>query len=643
MTRLLFLLVCGLASLASFSQQAAFSPTSSTQGVPAERTCASHDKYVEMMGLQKFSESRARIEQHAAQWAPVLEQQRANGNNPVVNLPVVFHILYNTSTQNISDAQIMSQLQILNDDFRRTNSDADDTWSQAADSEIEFCLATIDPNGNATDGILRVSTSVSSFGTNDNMKFSSSGGSDAWPAGSYLNFWVCNIGGGILGYAQFPGGPTATDGVVCGYQYVGNIGTASAPFNLGRTATHEVGHWLNLRHIWGDGGCGVDDLVADTPESDASNFGCATGHVSCGSADMVQNYMDYSDDACMNLYTSGQAARMQALFAAGGARSSLLTSNGCAPACETACGCTNPAACNYDSSASNDDGSCDFSCFGCTDPTACNFDSEATEDDGSCIGSGTSVTMTLLTDDYPAETSWNITDAEGASWLSGGAYTAAFTSFTASVCLADGCYTMNIFDSYGDGICCGFGDGSYSLADEAGNILASGGSFGFEESTDFCIENTEPIAGCMESTACNYNSAATETADCTYASGCNYCSGATNGTGTVMNGDSDGDGVCDGDEVIGCSDEVACNYIPNATDEGDCEYALEGYDCDGNPVVISCPADINGNGSIEVADLLLLLGDFGCTADCTAADVNQDGFVNVIDVLLFLATFGEDC
>ena len=149
-------------------------------------------------------------------------------------------------------------------------------------------MATIDPNGAATNGITRTSTSVSAFGTNDEMKFNSSGGKDAWPASDYLNMWVCDISGGILGYAQFPGGNPATDGVVMDYQYFGTIGTATAPFDLGRTTTHEVGHWLNLRHIWGDGNCNADDFVSDTPTSDAANYGCATTHTSCNSLDMVQ-------------------------------------------------------------------------------------------------------------------------------------------------------------------------------------------------------------------------------------------------------------------------------------------------------------------------------------------------------------------
>jgi len=380
------------------------------------------------------------IEKQTQRW---IKENAGNTNRAVTTIPIVFHVVYRTSSENISDAQIQSQLDVLNEDFRRLNSDADGTWSQAADTEIEFCLATVDPDGNATTGITRTSTSVSSFGTNDGMKFNSSGGKDAWPAGDYLNFWVCNIGGGILGYAQFPGGSAATDGVVCDYRYTGTIGTATAPFNLGRTATHEVGHWLNLRHIWGDGGCSVDDFVSDTPTSDGPNYGCTPSHVSCSSTDMVQNYMDYSDDACMNLYTLGQKNRMLALFAPGGFRASLLSSNGC--------GNGNPP----------------------PPPPTCD-DNE--------------VTVTINFDNYPEETSWQLTNSAGTVVASGGTYGGQADGSTLSIdlCLVDGCYDFTINDAYGDGICCAYGSGSYTVTNN-GNTLASGGAFGSSETTNICV------------------------------------------------------------------------------------------------------------------------------------------------------------
>lgn len=432
----------------------------------AQRTCGS----MEILEMQiqedpKRGETLDQIEAHTL----AIETSGERNVNGVITIPVVVHVLYNNSTENISDAQILSQIQVLNDDFRRFNADADDTWSQAADSEIEFCMATSDPNGNPTDGILRVPTSVSAFGTNDEMKFTSSGGSDAWPASDYLNMWVCDISGGILGYAQFPGGSSATDGVVCDYQYFGTVGVATAPFDGGRTTTHEVGHWLNLRHIWGDGNCNADDFVSDTPSSDGPNYGCAVGTVSCSSTDMVQNYMDYSDDGCMNLYTVGQKNRMRALFESGGYRSSLLNSQACGPVV--------PATCD-DGIQNGDETGVDCGGSNC-EP---------------CICHGVEVTVTLNFDNYPEETSWQISDGSGVV-ASGGTYPSApdGSTLTITECLPEACYTFTIFDSYGDGICCGYGSGSYAVTDEFGNELASGASFGSSEATEFCVSDpTEP-------------------------------------------------------------------------------------------------------------------------------------------------------
>ena len=300
-----------------------------SQAQVEDRNCSAMDHL--QIQIDKDPATIQRMEAVERHTQSFLDGKIAANRNAIVTIPVVFHVVWRSTSENISDAQLQSQLDVLNEDFRRLNADATNQWPQAADSQIEFCLASVDPNGNSTSGIVRVKTKKRSFSyTNDGVKFASSGGSDAWPTGDYLNIWVCNLGNGLLGYAQFPGsGAANTDGVVNDYAYTGRGGSAQSPYDLGRTATHEVGHWLNLRHIWGDGGCGVDDFVADTPESDASNGGCATGHVSCGSVDMVENYMDYSYDACMNLFTAGQNSRMQALFAAGGFRESLLSSNGC--------------------------------------------------------------------------------------------------------------------------------------------------------------------------------------------------------------------------------------------------------------------------------------------------------------------------
>ncbi|MCA8832032.1 GEVED domain-containing protein [Hymenobacter pini] len=278
----------------------------------------------------------------AQRLAGIEAQTQSFINNPVskrtsavVTIPVVVHVLYNTTAQNISDSQIQSQIAVLNEDFNKLNADASKTPSAfaglAANVGIQFVLAKQTPTGAATTGIERKSTTITSWGTDDKMKSTSTGGFNAWDATKYLNLWVCNLSGGVLGYAQFPGGAVSTDGVVILSSAFGRGGSSSAPFNLGRTATHEVGHWLNLRHIWGDANCG-NDLVSDTPTQQTSNYGCPSfPHVTCSNGsngDMFMNYMDYVDDACMYMFSNGQSSRMNALFASGGARASLLTSNG---------------------------------------------------------------------------------------------------------------------------------------------------------------------------------------------------------------------------------------------------------------------------------------------------------------------------
>ena len=183
-----------------------------------------------------------------------------------------------------------------------------------ADVNITFTVATINR---------KISTRAT-WGTSNAMKDSGQGGIDATDTSTYLNIWVCNIGGGILGYAQFPGGAATTDGVVIGNDYFGE-NAAGGVYGDGRTATHEVGHWLNLRHIWGDGRCKQDDFVADTPSSDRANYGCPTYPTAhCRTNDMTMNYMDYVYDDCMYMFTAGQNDRMRTLFATGGARESFV-------------------------------------------------------------------------------------------------------------------------------------------------------------------------------------------------------------------------------------------------------------------------------------------------------------------------------
>lgn len=243
------------------------------------------------------------------------------GTDPVppytnaVSIPVVVNII-ETSTGKVTTQQIDSQIAILTQDFNDNNPNPAVIPSEfagaVANCQISFTKAIVN----------RRTNTKTSWGTNDAMKYTSQGGIDVTDPSTYLNIWVCEIGGGILGYAQFPGGPAATDGVVIGTAY---FGETSGVYGNGRTATHEVGHWLNLRHIWGDGRCRQDDFVADTPSSDGPNYACPSyPTVNCQSADMTMNYMDYVYDDCMYMLTNGQNSRMRALFVAGGARASLV-------------------------------------------------------------------------------------------------------------------------------------------------------------------------------------------------------------------------------------------------------------------------------------------------------------------------------
>tara|TARA_B100000902_G_scaffold399758_1_gene472351 strand:+ start:3 stop:1709 length:1707 start_codon:yes stop_codon:yes gene_type:complete len=280
---------------------------------------------------------RIKLEKDLQRW---IQNRTSHKQNTIITVPVVVHVVYSNNQQNISDQQIQTQIDVLNNDFRRTNVDAIMTpniWTSiAADCEIEFCLATIDPNGNITNGITRTQTSNSSFSiTNNNIKSTSNGGKDAWPNNDYLNLWVCNLSGGLLGYATPPtfGAIGQNDGVVIDYTNFGTIGTAQSPFNKGRTATHEVGHWLNLDHVWGNGNCGNDN-VSDTPIQEEANYGCPSFphninscNTSNSNGDMFMNYMDYTNDGCMNFFTNGQKTRM--IAAINQSRQNLLNHNLC--------------------------------------------------------------------------------------------------------------------------------------------------------------------------------------------------------------------------------------------------------------------------------------------------------------------------
>ncbi len=290
---------------------------------PRRRTCAHmavHELLVETD--PGYRDRRLEVEAHTERSMVSGQAQRVAAKS--LTIQVVVHVIHRTADENVSDAQVKSQIRVLNKDFGLTNTDRNKVpppfKGLVGNPKIKFQLAKRDPRGKPTTGITRTATTVPEFGADNGVKRKSRGGKDPWDPARYLNIWVCTLGGGLLGYAQFPGGPAATDGVVILYTAFGTSGAAAAPFNLGRTATHEVGHWLNLRHIWGDtNDCSGSDQVSDTPKAQMPNYGTPTWpHISCNNGpngDMFMNYMDYVDDAAMFMFTQGQAARMNATLA----------------------------------------------------------------------------------------------------------------------------------------------------------------------------------------------------------------------------------------------------------------------------------------------------------------------------------------
>lgn len=270
----------------------------------------------------QFLINQAELERQTAEYVSSLNSNKstnaATSQRVKRIIPIVFHVFHNGGPENISKQRILEQVEILNRDFQRLNADTNETnpiyKSIAANCDIEFRLAKIDPNGNCTDGIVRVKTDLT-YNADDNIKALS-----RWPNNKYFNVWVVEtisttqVGGVVLGRSQFPGGSNATDGVLLKATVTGNTTTFN---NYGRTLTHEIGHSLNLRHIWGDATCG-NDFVADTPPHNGANSGCPKNRVSsCVSGnviEMTENYMDYTDGLCQNMFSEGQKTRMEAVW-----------------------------------------------------------------------------------------------------------------------------------------------------------------------------------------------------------------------------------------------------------------------------------------------------------------------------------------
>jgi hypothetical protein len=305
-------------------QKSVTAPSNEEQQPITKRSCASYEVLQEQ--LKADPSMKLRMDQIEAFTARMIQTGRVTKAG-TIEIPVVVHVVYNTPEQDISDAQIQSQIDVLNEDYGGSNNDIRNTPSlfktvTASGFNVHFTLSQT----------RRVETRLKSFPPNDAVKSTQRGGDDVIDPASKLNMWACNLGQNLLGYAQFPGGPPSTDGVVILYSAFGSrskypSGTYISKYDLGRTATHEIGHWMNLRHIWGDdgGSCSGTDYVDDTPNQGSENFGCPSfPHVSCSNnGDMSMNYMDYTDDACMYMFSKGQSVRAAAVFVPGGPRATL--------------------------------------------------------------------------------------------------------------------------------------------------------------------------------------------------------------------------------------------------------------------------------------------------------------------------------
>lgn len=316
--------------------------------------------------LKKKNPNRQNKGQFEAWIAPKVAQAKSkrlqkdgNNNNEVVTIPVVFHVIHNGSpvgtNENIADGQLLSQIEVLNEDFRKLEgSNGFNDNPVGADMEINFCLAKQNPDGVLSTGIVRYELGNGFGWTMEEAEIVKT--QTQWDPEKYLNIWVFDVIHGLGGYAQFPtasgldgfdlpGLATAanTDGVAMSHNFVGSSekypeGVYWEGKDLGRTVSHEVGHFFGLRHIWGDGdmeNCDSGtDYCADTPTSLTPNDGCPVGVDSCVDdllPDMIENYMDYTDDACLNIFTLNQKDRMQAVLLNSPRRLSLITSPGCVP------------------------------------------------------------------------------------------------------------------------------------------------------------------------------------------------------------------------------------------------------------------------------------------------------------------------
>ncbi len=528
--------------------------------------------------IQKKNPNRLSNEQFEKWLNPIVENYRKNRSEAggIITIPVVVHVVNNGEAlgvaPNITDEQVRSQITVMNNDFRKKIGTPGYNLSPVgADIQIQFALAQVDPKGNPTNGIHRVIFDKSSWSMDEIETILKP--ETIWDPGQYLNMWSVNFSdSSLLGYAQFPdasglqgldpsGGLASTDGVVANYGTFGSREIypaglySNTTYDKGRTMTHEVGHWLGLRHIWGDATCG-DDYCADTPTAHDANYGCPTV-LSCNNLEneMVQNYMDYTNDSCMNIFTQNQKDRILTIINNAPRRASLKASTKDQPinlfandaelkvekdayGIQASCGAsvelykkvtitnrgtnllTNAvlsysinggATQQYSWSGTlgthqsdivkipiNIDAQSTFSVNivsvnGQTDERASNNASTGTASLPSFANSVPSqdITLKLQLDNYGSEVSWSLKNSNNEVVYSSPVYQDSPNQLPALMTYnwkltKDECYVFEINDTEGDGICCDYGEGYYTLL-SGEQTIASSGNFGSNESTLFSI------------------------------------------------------------------------------------------------------------------------------------------------------------
>jgi hypothetical protein len=346
-------MLSGLATLTLILMPITSGQDVKTQEIPLSkvRSCGTMPRYNQLLAHDAgFRKLRVEILALTQAYKSVHASARLAPRTTLIRVPVVVHVIYNKDQDNISDDQIRSQIAVLNNDYQNIGQDPSRIpvlfRAVIGNPLLKFELAAFGPDGKPTTGIVRQKSDTTVFYADgpkgDGIKFAKTGGDAPWPADRYLNIWICNSleqdNQDVLGYSSFPGDPKNRDGVVIVNHAFGTTGTAITPFNKGRTATHEIGHWLNLFHIWGDDEKGPDvcagsDQVDDTPNQGVQNYGCpGFPHPSCKNddkgGDMFMNYLDYTDDSCMQMFTMGQVSRIEATLA--GYRSGIPQSPGLA-------------------------------------------------------------------------------------------------------------------------------------------------------------------------------------------------------------------------------------------------------------------------------------------------------------------------